>query len=115
MSSLAEVLAWRFPGVEGIRTDGSKITGWPAGQGAQPAQSAIDQFTIDFQAVEADVKAENEFGNEFEVDRIKRLPVEVNFDQENRIRVLEGRAALPDNAAGRAQYKTALLNLLKTL
>ncbi len=57
-----------------------------------------------------DREATRDFGGEFEIDRIKRLLFEINFDQENRIRVLEGAPAIT-----KAQYKAALINLLKTL
>lgn len=41
------------------------------------------------------------------IDAIDMLSFEVNFDQENRIRALEGKTAIT-----RAQYKTALKNRL---
>lgn len=62
-----------------------------------------------------DRQAESDFKGQFEDDRLRRLIFEIEFDQENRLRVLEGRPTLPDDATGRGQYKMALLNLLKTL
>lgn len=43
-------------------------------------------------------------------DRMQKLNFEVNFDQENRIRVLEGKQPIT-----RAQYRNALANVYKTL
>lgn len=44
------------------------------------------------------------------VDAEDRFWFEVNFDQENRVRALEGKAAIT-----RTQYRSALINLWKTL
>jgi hypothetical protein len=43
-------------------------------------------------------------------DKMDRLWFEVNFDQENRVRTLEGRASVT-----RAQYRAALINTYKGL
>lgn len=43
-------------------------------------------------------------------DKFVRLLFEINFDQENRVRTLEGRPAIT-----RAQYRTALINTYKAL
>ena len=45
-----------------------------------------------------------------DADRFNRLLFELNFDQENRIRALEGRPSVT-----KLQYKTALANVYKTL
>ena len=57
-----------------------------------------------------DREAAGEFTGDFEDNRVKRLLFEINFDQENRLRALEGAPAIT-----KAQYKAALINLLKTL
>lgn len=57
-----------------------------------------------------DREAASDFHREFEIDRIRRLLFEINFDQENRIRTLEGEPTIT-----KAQYKTALLVRVKTL
>jgi hypothetical protein len=44
------------------------------------------------------------------IDGLDRLWFEVNFDQENRVRALEGKAAIT-----RAQYRDALINRWKAL
>lgn len=68
--------------------------------GGQPTQQEID----DVVSPSVDVKAA------IAVDSIDRLSFEVNFDQENRIRVLEGKPTIT-----RVQYRTALINAWKAL
>lgn len=53
MSSLAEVLEFNYPDVEGIRTDGAVITAWPSEAGPEPTAAQITQMTTDFAAIEA--------------------------------------------------------------
>lgn len=45
-----------------------------------------------------------------DADHFNRLLFEMNYDQESRLRVLEGRPAIT-----KLQYKTALANVYKTL
>lgn len=57
MTSLAEVLGWKFNHAPGIRTDGVNITEWPGALGPIPTQAEIDQWTIDFAAAKPDLDA----------------------------------------------------------
>ncbi len=57
-----------------------------------------------------DVVADAEINSGFVNSRTSRLMFEIEFDQENRIRVLEGLPSIT-----KAQYKNALKMLLKTL
>lgn len=57
-----------------------------------------------------DVIAEKAIAATFEGDKIRRLIFEIEFDQENRIRVLEGKASTT-----KAVYRDALLTRLKAL
>lgn len=58
----------------------------------------------------ADTEADRSIAVIFEQDRIARLLFEINFDQENRIRVLEGKSIIT-----KVVYRDALKTLLKTL
>ena len=68
--------------------------------GGAPTQAEIDAVL----APSIDVRASNA------VDAEDRLLFEINFDQENRIRALEGKAAIT-----RAQYRDALVARWKQL
>lgn len=68
--------------------------------GGEPTQADIDVVL----APSADVRAARA------VDAEDRLLFEINFDQENRIRALEGKAATT-----RAQYRDALITRWKQL
>jgi len=57
-----------------------------------------------------DVIAERALVAEFEFSAIRRLLFEIEFDQEARLRVIEGKPAIT-----KAQYRDASLALLKTL
>lgn len=57
----------------------------------------------------ADADADTQADNDLQKDRLVRLLFEINFDQENRIRALEGQPPVT-----KAQYKTALINLYKS-
>jgi hypothetical protein len=59
---------------------------------------------------ELDAKKELELNNTFSVTRIQRMIFEIEFDQENRLRVLEGK--LPISAA---VYRDALITRYKAL
>lgn len=71
---------------------------------AAAAKAAEDEFNSPDNTAERDIK------NAFEADKVRRLIFEIEFNQENRIRVLEGKPAIT-----RAQYRDALIALYKTL
>ena len=57
MTSLAEVLAWKFDNAPGIRTredgqGGMKIFDWPEALGPEPTQTQIDTWTAEFDALD---------------------------------------------------------------
>lgn len=55
-------------------------------------------------------EAAREIAVGFERDRLARLVFEIEFDQENRLRALEGKPAVT-----RAQYRDALVSRIKAL
>ena len=57
-----------------------------------------------------DLEADREIKSSFEASRVERLLFEINFDQENRLRVIEGSPSVT-----KTQYKNALKTVLKTL
>lgn len=84
---------------------GSHIKVWnlpqpkPTGAQLQAAESAALESEVD-----------REVNDAIEGDKIKKLLFKINLDQENRLRVLEGKQEIT-----KAQYKTALRKLYKTL
>lgn len=68
------------------------------------AKAAEDEFNSPDNTAERDIKSA------FEADKVRRLIFEIEFNQENRIRALEGKPAIT-----RAQYRDALIALYKTL
>jgi hypothetical protein len=68
-------------------------------------EAEIDAAGADYMANKADIEAERELLR----DRFIRTIFEINFDQENRIRTLEGNSPVT-----KSQYKTALVNLYKS-
>ena len=89
----------------------------PGGLEVADAPPHIETYTWNFGAsawerdADGDDKdANREIAGDFEDNRVKRLLFEINFNQENRIRVLEGAPTIT-----KAQYKAALVNRLKTL
>ena len=60
MINISGVLEFMFPGLEGIRTDGTKITAWPSGAPIQPSQAEIDQGFIDYATAKPDIDAGKE-------------------------------------------------------
>lgn len=103
MSSLAEVLEWKFNKAPGIRTDGEQITAWPPALGPRPTTTDIDTWTTEFQAVVDDLKADQEISR-----KIDKVFADILFDQENRTRTLESRPILD-----RPTFNTALRNRIK--
>lgn len=57
-----------------------------------------------------DIEAETDMKGSFEDNRVARLLFEINYDQESRLRVLEGLGTVT-----KVQYRDALKALLKTL
>lgn len=107
MSSVGEVLGWKFNYAPGIRTLDGVITAWPAGLGPQPNDAQIAAYTTEYEAAKPDLAAAIDIDRP---DKFTRLLFEINFDQENRIRVLEGKPAI-----SRAQYRAALIAFYKAL
>lgn len=73
----------------------------------QPTEAQID--AVADQDV-LDSKIEKEAADAIDSDKVKRLLFELNFDQENRLRVLEGSGAIT-----KLQYKNALITRYKAL
>ena len=107
-NDLVAALEWQFGTVADTR-DGV-IIGWRHPTLPQPTPAEITQLLIDFAAVKDDVLADQELAGGFERDRVKRLLFEINFDQENRLRALEGSPSIT-----KAQYRAALLSRLQAL
>ncbi len=58
----------------------------------------------------AEQEAERDIAGAFEGDKVRRLVFEIEFDQESRLRVLEGKPAIT-----KAQYRDALKSRLLAL
>lgn len=88
------------------RTANNQIIAWTDSR-TQPTQTEIDAVTdADMVSSELDTEANNALS----ISKIERLLFEINFDQENRLRVLEGGAAIT-----KTQYKNALVTKYKAL
>jgi len=112
MSSIAEILDWKFnsqPGMRCKELNGTlQIVEFPGGI---PSREQQDQWIAEYRAyVDAGLKTDQECQNTLAQDKLARLLFEINFDQENRVRVLEGRAALT-----RQQYRAGLVAIWRTL
>lgn len=85
---------------------GVKISYWnDAKLGTKPSLADLDLIDD----IAADVAAlDREAENVIDVNKKDRLLFEINFEQENRIRVLEGKAAIT-----KEQYKTAIKEIYK--
>lgn len=102
MNSLAEVLEFMFPGLEGILTDGNAITSWPPGGPSQPAQVQIDQGFIDFAAAKPGIVA----GREADMKILKAIVLWL-VDELNAL----GRAPVLTGAAARSLIITKFKSL----
>jgi hypothetical protein len=71
---------------------------------AATAKAAEDEFNSPDNVAERDIK------NSFEADKVRRLIFEIEFNQENRIRVLEGKLPI-----SRPTYRDTLIALYKSL
>lgn len=59
---------------------------------------------------EIDAENETEFDGYMDTKKVLRLLFEINYDQENRLRALAGQASIT-----KLQYRTAIVNVYKTL
>ena len=57
MSTLAEVLGWKFNHEPGIVTRGGSLIAWPPTLGALPTPTQIVQWTAEYELVQDDVRA----------------------------------------------------------
>ena len=104
-----QALTWKWPASEcSLFADGS-LNDW-RGPDPRPDEAAIVQAEAEYAVVAADVEADHDIQQSFEADKIKRLLFEIEFNQEIRLRALEGKLVIT-----KAQYRTALLNIRKTL
>ena len=71
---------------------------------AAASKAAEDEFNSPDNTAERDIKGA------FEGGKVRRLIFEIDFNQENRIRAIEGKPPVT-----RAQYRDALLTVYKTL
>jgi hypothetical protein len=104
-----------------VDADGKYLGGFdgavpPAGatEVPSPPDNAEFETWVGAQWVEdparADIEADRDIDATFADNRTARLLFEINFDQENRLRALEGLAIVT-----KAQYRDALVAKLKTL
>jgi hypothetical protein len=103
---IGDVLGWKFNHAPGIATRDGAVVAWPAALGPPPTQADIDTWTAEYAAAKPDVDA----AAALDGGKLARLLFEIVFDQENRIRVLAGQAAVT-----RAQYRAQLIAVLKAL
>lgn len=73
----------------------------------QPSQAELDIVT-DAEVLESEL--DKEAVNQIETKKFNRFLFEIHFNQENRVRVLEGKIAIT-----KQQYKDALIALYKAL
>lgn len=107
---IGEILGWKFGHAEGICTCDGEITEWPESLGPRPTTDQIATWTVEYEAAIPDIEADNGVAEAYEGSTARRLLFEVNFDQENRLRALEGKPAVTE-----AQYRAALKGALKAL
>lgn len=88
------------------RTKNNQIIEWTDSR-VQPTDAEINVIT-DGQVEDSEL--DKEANGALENEKVKRLLFEINFEQENRMRVLESRPTIT-----KAQYKTATVTLYKTL
>lgn len=110
--TIADVIGWKWnhqPGMRCREIDGAlTIVEFPGGL---PSQADQDQWTTEYQAWLASTgPADKDCDESVDLSKINRLNFEMNFNQENRIRVLEGRPAVT-----RVQYRDALKAVWRTL
>lgn len=82
-------------------TDRIRFIQW---SGSEPTEAEIDAMGATY--VAADENAKQDISR----DRLNRVLFEINFDQEQRLRVLESQPAIT-----KAQYRNALVNLYKSV
>lgn len=110
--TIADVIGWKFnhqPGMTCREVNGGlAIVEFPGGI---PSQALQDQWTAEYQAWFAGTgPVDQECVLSLDADKMRKLLFEVNFDQENRVRVLEGRPTIT-----RPQYRTGLIAVWRTL
>src|SRR5689334_23032983 len=112
MASIAEVIGWKFnnqPGMKCREIGGVlQIVEFPGGI---PSQALQDQWATEYQTyLDSGSKTDQDCLDALTADKLKKLLFETNFDQENRLRVLEGKATIT-----RAVYRAALQAAWRTL
>ncbi len=108
--NIPEALSWKHNNTEGIKTRAGVLIEWPTSLGTFPTQIQIDQWEAEYLVELPEIIANQEITQNFETARIARLIFEIEFDQENRVRILEGKSTIT-----KSQYRDALKVLLKTL
>lgn len=83
-----------------------KVIEW-LDQRPQPTQAEINAVT---DQMVVDSEEDSEVTKTVGIDKKDKLLFEINFDQENRIRVLEGKSVIT-----KAQYRNAVKNVYKGL
>jgi hypothetical protein len=112
MSNIADVIGWKFnnqPGMVCKTINGTfVITEFPGGV---PSQVTQDGWTAEYAAfVAGGGLLDQSATSDLDATKMLQLNFAVNFDQENRIRTLEGKPTIT-----KAQYRAALVTVWKSL
>ena len=110
--SIVDVISWKFnnqPGMVCQSVNGTvQITEFPGGV---PSQVLQDQWTAEYQTwIAGTGPIDSDCDSSIDLSKMNKLNFEVNFNQENRIRVLEAKPAVT-----RQQYRDALKVTWRTL
>jgi hypothetical protein len=98
---IAEVIEWKFPGQEGMRTVNGVITEFPGGI---PTQADQDLWTAEYLARDIGVER---IDKAFPQTDVARVLFEVLFEMANEIRVLKSQPLI-DKAQFKDYLKTKL-------
>lgn len=113
MSTIVEVIAWKFNNQAGMRCAPDvngvmRIVEFPGGI---PSQANQDTWTAEYDTyVSSGGKTGDEAANRIDGDKMLRTLFEVLYDLESRVRVLESRPSITKTV-----YRTALINTYKSL
>lgn len=110
--TISDVIGWKFnyqPGMSCKEINGvMTIVQFPGGI---PSQTVQDQWKAEYQTwLASSAPLDQECLDSLATDKVRKLLFEMNFDRENRLRVLEGKQPIT-----RAVYRTALQTVWRTL
>lgn len=109
--SIPQAMLWKYGAKCSKTEDGTYIDSWEHPTEPKPTKTQMDIDVAEYETYIASSQYEEDVINkDIGITKKDKMLFEIDYDQENRVRVLEGKANIT-----KQQYKNAIITIYKTL